>query len=74
MCRDMKEESGQGDELGLGVDIYTQPCVKLIASENPLYCTGSLAWGSVITLEWVGWGEAREEADSLHCTAETSVM
>ena len=30
-------------------DIYTLPCVRLIASGDLLYSTGSLAWYSVIT-------------------------
>ena len=62
-------------------DIYTLPCVRLIASGDLLYSTGSLAWYSVITQmgEMGGWegGIGRGDvcilvADSVCCTAETN--
>ena len=44
-------EGGRGGGMNweIGIDIYTLPCVKQIASGNLLYSTGSSAWCSVAT-------------------------
>ena len=54
--RDTDIENGCVDMEGryvlnweIETDIYTLPCVRLIASGDLLYSTGSLAWYSVIT-------------------------
>ena len=62
--RDTDVENGRVDTEGEGggrmnweirIDVYTLPCVKLIASGKLLHSTGRSARCSVMT-RWVGWG------------------
>ena len=46
---DTAGEGGGGTNWEIRIDIYTLPCVKLIASGNLLYSTGSSAQCSVMT-------------------------
>ena len=47
MGRGEEEEGGTNEETGM--EAYTLPCVKQIASGNLLYDSGNSNWGSMTT-------------------------
>ena len=61
-CMDTGEGRGSGMNWEIGIDIYTLPCVRQVASGNLLYSTGSTVRCSVVTYMggMVGRGSKRE--------------
>ena len=56
---------GGGMNWEFGIDIYTLPCVKQIASGNLLYSAGSSVWCFVMT-RCVGWGFRRFKKEGIY--------